>query len=648
MMKRLICILFILVVSFPLIPRLASAAEPEASTTRTVWENPYTLTTFGEGGRVNSTFFTFPKVIWNGSQYVDYVLNTSDMSAGIGSVYIKVCPDHTVFYDPDQKEERIANENWAVEYYNASNPAWQSDSAVDNKVCSAVNSSGIYFDRKSTLQSGAVLNVWYLLRIGSELKITVTLNPVLNGNYRLVWALNGVSGIKAEYLTATQNVTQQITEDRACSSVQFLGDNESRCLVDWSDAVFFNSTRQEWETCFRQLKLQEDVSGSRCQARILFTDFQLTRGESMVLDPTVQTFNSNVTSEGLIGCHGSSYPPAEYTCLCANGTVPLTVGQLFRGKNPSDWWYIKFRSYLSFDTQTLPSLAYNISATLKLTAFYLDSLDVNFSVWLLGSNQSNPQPIYNNSLTVASWGCGSGPIAAWNVADYPGNGSYVSFAVPPDQIDRIDSTEFELMSSEEGVAPSGDEYFGFYPGNSTGNEPKLEVSYYLDTETIVDETWFYRNISSDKVAIVLFGAYVYADSLYVNCIDNPIEWHPANEQFLDGLISNGFSILTPVQNHLQRNWSGESYYNQSSTWIYDAVMWLMYNQSYRHIFLFGFSGGGVVVSNEIQKDYATRFSAAVMTCAPVNMNLEGLRFNVSYCPYSGQSEGGDLLRRAGE
>jgi hypothetical protein len=42
------------------------------------------------------------------------------------------------------------------------------------------------------------------------------------------------------------------------------------------------------------------------------------------------------------------------------------------------------------------------------------------------------------------------------------------------------------------------------------------------------------------------------------------------------------------------------------------------NQSYSQIFLFGFSGGGVVVGNEIQKDYASNFSAAVMNCAPVD------------------------------
>jgi hypothetical protein len=47
-------------------------------------------------------------------------------------------------------------------------------------------------------------------------------------------------------------------------------------------------------------------------------------------------------------------------------------------------------------------------------------------------------------------------------------------------------------------------------------------------------------------------------------------------------------------------------------------MWLTNSQGYKRIFLFGFSAGGVVAAYEIQKDYATRFSAVVVSCAPVD------------------------------
>jgi len=46
-------------------------------------------------------------------------------------------------------------------------------------------------------------------------------------------------------------------------------------------------------------------------------------------------------------------------------------------------------------------------------------------------------------------------------------------------------------------------------------------------------------------------------------------------------------------------------------------MWLK-EQGYQDISLFGFSAGGVVVANEIQKDYAGIWHAAVVASAPVN------------------------------
>ena len=102
-MKRLTCAILVTVLFISFIPTFTVVAGSASQTAqlRTVWENPFTLTTYHPDDEVNSTFYTVPQVIWDGSQYVDYILNSSDMSAGIGSVYIKVCSDHTVFYDPN-------------------------------------------------------------------------------------------------------------------------------------------------------------------------------------------------------------------------------------------------------------------------------------------------------------------------------------------------------------------------------------------------------------------------------------------------------------------------------------------------------------------------------------------------------------------
>lgn len=647
-MKRLICAMLVTVFFISSIPAftLAEGSEAQALQFRTVWENPYTLTTYHPGNEVNSTFYTFPKVIWNGSQYVDCLFNSSDMSAGIGSVYIKVWPDHTVFYDPYQTEERIKAEAWIAEHYNASNSTWETEKPVGESVHSLVNSSGIYFDRTTTFGSGTTLDEWYWLRIGSKMKISVVFNPRQSGEYRLAWVLTGVSGTKAKWLNGTENVTAQVVDDRSCSRVQFTSHNESKCLVDWSDARFFNGTAGKWVTSFNGFELQKGVSDSRCHARISFGNFSLTSGQPLVLDPTIETFNSSDVLDGFIEHYGPTYPPQGGTSIntAADSTCVGQIGKDYGGLN-----YHQVRGYLSFDTSSIPAMSYNISATLKLRTHLLDS-NVNFTVQVWGGNQpicngnltimDGTQPIYNNNLTADSWGTGKVQVASWDTVNYQ-DGIYINLTIPPDQVNKVNSTEFELKSSMEGTTPGPvSQTVYFYSGDSEGNEPKLEVSYCLDTVTIGTlphrpVTWFYRNVSTDRVAIVLFGAYSHylylPDEEWVRSIDlihsevpeDVPEKGVVKIRFLDTLIQNGFSILTVKNDSGCSGLTGAppeyvAFYCSSSTWVQDATMWLMDNQGYRHIFLFGFSGGGVVVGNEIQKDYATRFSAAVMTCAPVD------------------------------
>lgn len=278
-MRKVFSMSLIVAIVVSSVPGVTFAGQSRNSILRTIWENPYTLTSYRQNNEVNSTFFTFPKVIWNGSQYVDYVFNSSDISAGIGSVYLKVCPDYTVFYDPYKKEERIQKEAWTVEYYDVSSANWIIDSPTKYSIQSLINSSGIYFDRTTTLSSGGTIDEWYWLRIGSSLKITVVFHCVQAALYRLIWLLNHVSGPKARWLTTTENVSSQLVYDKSCLRVQFATENESRCLIDWSDARIFNETTRDWETCFQKLELQGDVSGKYSHAEVSFGNFSLSKDQ---------------------------------------------------------------------------------------------------------------------------------------------------------------------------------------------------------------------------------------------------------------------------------------------------------------------------------------------------------------------------------
>lgn len=606
-------------------PAFGFATATQASL-RTVWENPFTQTTYRSDNEINSTFYTFPKVIWDGSQYVDYIFNSSDMSAGIGSVYIKICSDHTVFYDPYRTEVMIGDENWNVESYNESTCSWDVDSHLEDTVLSSFNQSAINFERKTTLSSGATLDVSYELQPGSRLKISTAFCPVQDGNYRLVWTLKAISATEATWLGTTENVSAQFVNDSSCSSVQFAGNNDSRCSVDWSDAGFFNETTQTWQTSFQTLQLQKDISDNECKANVTFGDFNLESGQPLILDPTVATFNSTGALDGLVEHYGMGYPPSSGSFVDTSSPY-LLVGQANSQQNGG---YMIDRSYLSFDTSSISTMAYNMSVNLQLKTDWLNTY-VNFNLQVWGGNQpvcignltilNGVQPIYGSSLTTASWGTGQVNLADWNTASYPGNGNYINLTIAANQIDKTGTTQFELNSSRDSVnAPQTNsvEEVAFYSGDSLGNEPKLQVSYYLDKISIpwsyqpdpgifYNETWLFRNVSTSKAVIALFGGYRY---YAIKSIDNPLEKLFGKTQFLDALIENGFSVFTPLDdgyNTLLSHYDGSD-----SSWVRDLVMYLMNNSTYTQVYLFGFSAGGSAVGYEIEQDYASRISAAVM------------------------------------
>jgi hypothetical protein len=513
-MRKLVYLVFACLMLFSSCPRWLSASDGSSSNVKTVWDNPWTHTSYLANGRVNSTFYPFPKVVWNGSQWVDYILNSSDMSGGIGSTYIKVLPSYTIVYDPERTEERIRDECWMVERFNGSANRWVVDNPIANRVDYLVNSTGIFFNRKTTLQSGGSLQVRYGLRIGSSLKIAVSLNPSTTGEYRLVWRLSGVSGMKAESTIKTENTTiREIISDKNCSWIQFDGSNSCKTYVGWFDTYSFNETYRTWKTSFQSAEIGPDGQANLSYAILVFGNFSLATNEIVCLDLTIVTFNSEGAIGGEILRRGRFYPldiPPDFTQVNTQ-SIRMDVGQAHYQIQPGNWVYDIYRSYVSFDTRSIPSLAYNISIKLKLvTAFHM--IGTNFTVRVMGGTQGH-YGIYGSSLNASDWGCGVREVGSWSTANYPGDNVSIELNVASDQLNKVNRTQFELKSSLEGYAAEGDEqdWVTFYSGNSNGNEPKLEVTYSLDYPpggmSMGGIYWLYRKVSSDKVAIVLFGGW---------------------------------------------------------------------------------------------------------------------------------------------
>jgi hypothetical protein len=200
------------------------------------------------------------------------------------------------------------------------------------------------------------------------------------------------------------------------------------------------------------------------------------------LDKQTSAFSSEPTVDGEIQKGDPSYPPQFATDVHADLTY-IEVGQAYM---PGLNWYYRWRGYVSFDTSSIPNQTRIISARLKLK-MKTDNSDTDFVIKIMGGEQ----PLFGDNLEANEWGCGDSTTTTWDTANYPGDDVYIDVTIPKSQINKAGRTQFELKSRREGIRPDGNEYVLFYSGDSAGNEPKLEVTYYT-----IEKDWSKRRPSA--------------------------------------------------------------------------------------------------------------------------------------------------------
>jgi len=122
---------------------------------------------------------------------------------------------------------------------------------------------------------------------------------------------------------------------------------------------------------------------------------------------------------------------------------------------------------------------------------------------------------------------------------------------------------------------------------------------------------FYRNPRSDSLVLFLHGgphdeswflhALVFERlnvKLWVEGFENESsEWYG----FLEYLAGNGFNVLMPYSYY---------YSDEREPWVYDVVLTAMHEYRLRHVYIVGYSSGGVVTANAIMG--STVFEKAVI------------------------------------
>ena len=144
-------------------------------------------------------------------------------------------------------------------------------------------------------------------------------------------------------------------------------------------------------------------------------------------------------------------------------------------------------------------------------------------------------------------------------------------------------------------------------GDKDYNDMVISLELTPTTVPIDGVNWYIFNATSDKAMIYLDGGWV-ASTTSVGVFSYHEDIKTNESLFIKNMVWNGFDTLTNKDRIL---------YDGSQTFVEDAATWLL-NEGYEHVFLFGYSAGGVVIGYEIQKDYASMFSAAVLASAPVN------------------------------
>lgn len=558
-----------------------------------VWNNAWTETFYGNGTPPFKTVvYSRPQMVWNGTKWVKYeikpinemgvVLKTPTCAYLVGGTGV-------LLFRPLDIESSMARMEWIVEKYSVTLEDWVQEELSEVNV----GYNGTHVWQTRILEDGSTRTLY----INCDNKQEIVFTSVAAGTYRIVWHLIDIPASKATFPNKESIELERCLEDEYSdfnfSKLVLWNGNRFSLLVDYEDIG---------QSYYRKCVLGSSEEGF-AYATLVYGNWTLNTGECLIVDPETETFTCEAPLDGWILKTGSSYPPNDNTYVETEGNN-IYVGQAY----PQSLYYATYRGYVSFNTSEIKDYADITSAVLKLKTSGDSSLQ-DFIMNVLGG----AQPIYGSSLEADDWGCGSTEVATWSSAYYPGTGIYVNITIPTDQVNKQGRTQFELKSNREGQAPQSmtPEYVAFYSAEPEGNEPQLEIMWNVTQINVVGQGWFCFNSTSKKAAILLFGGSAYGNDEF-GIIVKPYT-HQAEleliEALIDDLYVNGFDIYTNIEQL--------RYKTANQDQVYNLAMYLL-NRGYSHLFLYGHSAGGMVVAYEIQKNYSSIYSAAIIASALVD------------------------------
>lgn len=432
-------------VSVRVIPFEVSPTEASEPVLVEGWDSPNTLTVYADGKPVRSRIFASPQVVWNGTQYVEYIFDPvakDEFWVQCPRVAVHIKSSDVRIYNANMTEEVASKTVWEL---------WKSDKNKTKEV--GVKSQTFNYEtfdesvrivESQVMNDGSILNITYdFANFG---KYSIDFKAGDNATYKVLWHVEipkATKHLKSKAIDVANKVDRGVT---------FLDELRFLLYLGWEDAIeYFN------ETIIEPL-------GSGEKVNVVFAEREFFNGELLSFDPN---YYSEPSLDGFIEKGGQSYPPNESASANTEYTA-LFCGQAYV---EAMQWFYQERGYVSFDTSSIPDDAEVLYATLYLKTTTIDYSYVDFYVEVHGGSQ----PIYKSSLTADDWDCGTEYQNQWHTSNWQAN-TWVSWTNLESQVNKQGRTQFELKSSREGTTPYTFEYTPFYTADSS-YDPYISITY---------------------------------------------------------------------------------------------------------------------------------------------------------------------------
>lgn len=384
----------LIIVTFLLLPVISIAPVADGQTS--VLEKGRDYTIYKESSGRRAVFSPEPVRVWGGESqgWVDNVVVNSWGSSG--EILVKsarIAVNYTrggiKILDPNSTSTRVGNERWIALRYTAGNwlPVLIQNTAAYVSGGINLNDSGVYIYAVYE-NNYAKLNVTYSLKNGQALKHTVKLTPKLQGNFRILQVLTGLTGL--DY------VTNEAVKGTVSNTNKTISIIEGKSILFTAYQNFWLRIDQADEP--KYLYAVVGKIGDLFAAVFVFGEFNnLLIGQTVTVDPTTTTYSGTGNSRG-IGARNTD----DVANTCNNGLAVANINTYEdpsayrvgpRCTRPSQDIYNKYRTLLTFDTSGIPDAASVTAATLRVTYSsnsVVGTVDANFAVTV----RRGTQPCY--------------------------------------------------------------------------------------------------------------------------------------------------------------------------------------------------------------------------------------------------------------